>query len=133
MQPACKSLFLRVGTVRFKVEDPESLSDGIFHAGRETALPADIRCGSIQVRDIARFVEQAFKGICRELLAEPRAVIDLPVPVVDESCAVNASFIIFTEYHIYSLPVEQTDEILPVAPAAVHGECDTVPYRSVFR
>ena len=78
-------------------------------------MQTGVRHGRIQIRDIARIIKEALKGICRELLAEPRAVIDLPVPVVDESCAVNASLIIFTEYHIYSLPIEQTDEILPVA------------------
>lgn len=94
LQPACESLFLRVGTIGFKIEDSESLPDGVFHVGRETALPADFRCGSIQVRNIVRPIEQSFKGICRELLSEPRAVIHLPVLVVDESSTVNAAFII---------------------------------------
>ena len=81
IQPACKSLFLRVGTVCFKVEDPESLFYGTFHVGGESALQTGVRHGRIQIRDIARIIKEALKGICRELLSEPRAVIDLPVPV----------------------------------------------------
>ena len=48
--------------------------------------------------------------------------------MVDESRAVNASFPVLPEHHVYSPAVQEADEILPVATASMHGECNLVPY-----
>ncbi len=48
--------------------------------------------------------------------------------MVDESCAIDTSFIIFTEYHINTFPGEQTGELLLVSTASVHGKRHFVPY-----
>lgn len=127
LQPPGESLFLRVGTVCFKIEYPESLFDGTFHIGGESALQIGVRHVSIQIRDVVRIIEEPFKAVCRELLAEPGAVIDLPVLVVDEGRTVDASFIVLTEYRIYAFPGKQTDKCLPVATTTVHGKSHFVP------
>lgn len=128
LQPSGKCLLLRVRTVRFHVEYPESLFDAAFHIGIESALQTMLRHGSIGIRDVVRAVEEPFKGIRRELLAEPRAVTDLPVLVVDEGRAIDASIVVLAKYHVYSFSSEQTDELLPVATATVHGKGHIVPY-----
>ena len=122
-----ESLFLRIGTVRFQVEYPESLFDGTFHIGGESALQTGVRHVRIQIRDAVRIIEEPLKGVCREFLAETGAVIDLPVHVVNEGRTVDASFIVLTEYRIYAFPSKQTDKCLPVATATVHGKCHFVP------
>lgn len=66
-----ESLFLRIGTVRFQIEYPESLFDGTFHIGGESSLQIGVRHVRIQIRDAVRIIKEPLKGVCRELLAEP--------------------------------------------------------------
>lgn len=128
MQSSGKSLFLWVGTVLFHGEYTESLFDGAFHIGGESALQTDVRHVDIHIEDVVRIIKEPFKGIRRKLLAKSGAVIDLAVLVVDEGRSIDASFIVFTEQRVYAFVGKQTDKFLSVATAAVHGKGNLVPY-----
>ena len=100
LQPAGKSLFLRVGTVGVNAKDSESLFDGAFHFGGENALPVKVRHRRVQIGNIDRTVEQPLEGICRKLLAHARTVEYFPPVMVDERDTIDTSLFIFPEYHI---------------------------------
>lgn len=127
LQSSGKSLFLWVGTVLLHGEYPESLFDGTFHIGGESALQTDVLHMGIHIGDVVRIIKEPFKGIRRELLAKSGTVINFPVLVINEGCAINAPFLVFPKYHIYSFSGKQAGKLLPAATATVHGKSHFVP------
>ena len=81
----------------------------------------------IHIGDVVRIIKEPFKGIRRELLAKSGTVINFPVLVINEGCAINAPFLVFPKYHIYSFSGKQAGKLLPAATATVHGKSHFVP------